>query len=174
MELVSSIHYLHIFNVTLLATCLDLHVYTFQYYCNGNTSTNAQPSANEFSAIFFLLFSPIKLNSPRSFQRFRRTLVHNFISIRQRVKNFPIDPHCKTYVLTLPKRDTFYNWGIWINSLSVVESRRKFRLRVCLKRWNDRRECEFDRAKIKNNIAENSVALGHDTHTTMGFFLWKK
>jgi len=40
----------------------------------------------------------------------------------------------------------------------------KFCLRVRLKRWNGRREFEFDRTKSKNNIAENSVALGYDTH----------
>jgi len=47
------------------------------------------PSANEFSAIFFLLFARSSSNSTRSFQCFRRTLVPNFIQIRQWVKNFP-------------------------------------------------------------------------------------
>ena len=42
----------------------------------------------------------------------------------------------------------------------------KFRFRVRLKRWNDGGEFELDRAKSKNNIAENSIALGHDTHNT--------
>ena len=51
-------------------------------------------------------------NSTRSLEGFRPTLVKNFIKIRQRVENFPIDPHCKTN----------YNWGIWGNSSSVVES----------------------------------------------------
>ena len=40
----------------------------------------------------------------------------------------------------------------------------KFGTRICLKRCNDRGEFELDQAKDKNNIAENSVALGHDTH----------
>ena len=40
----------------------------------------------------------------------------------------------------------------------------KFCTRVCLKPSNDRGEFELDRAKIKNYIAENSVALGHETH----------
>ena len=40
----------------------------------------------------------------------------------------------------------------------------KFYIRVRLKRWNDRGEFEIDRANSKNYIAENSVALGHDTH----------
>ena len=41
--------------------------------------------------------------------------------------------------------------------------------RVYLKRWNDRGEFALDRAKSKNNIAENSVALGHDTHNALLF-----
>ena len=40
----------------------------------------------------------------------------------------------------------------------------KFGTRVCLKPSNDRGEFELDRAKSKNNIAENSFALGHETH----------
>jgi len=40
----------------------------------------------------------------------------------------------------------------------------KFCLRVRLKHWNNRNEFELDGTKSKNNIAENSVALGHDTH----------
>ena len=40
----------------------------------------------------------------------------------------------------------------------------KFSTRVRLKRCNDRGEYELDLAKSKNYIAENSVALGYDTH----------
>ena len=36
--------------------------------------------------------------------------------------------------------------------------------RARLKLSNDRGEFELDRAKSKNNIAENSFALGHETH----------
>ena len=43
----------------------------------------------------------------------------------------------------------------------------KFRLRVRLKPSNDRGEFEFDRARSKNGIAENSYALGHETHNRM-------
>ena len=43
----------------------------------------------------------------------------------------------------------------------------KFSTRVCLKPWNDRGEFELDRARSKNNSAENSVALGHETHNTL-------
>ena len=40
----------------------------------------------------------------------------------------------------------------------------KFGTRVCLKPSNDRGEFEPDRTKSKrNNIAENSFALGHET-----------
>ena len=64
--------------------------------------------------------------SLRSFQRFRRILVLNFMKIQQRVKNFPIDPHCKncpiSAKLSLPKAGNFYNGGLWGNSSSVVES----------------------------------------------------
>ena len=41
----------------------------------------------------------------------------------------------------------------------------KFDNRVCPKPSNDRDKFELDRTRSKNNIAENSVALGHDTHT---------
>ena len=39
----------------------------------------------------------------------------------------------------------------------------KFGPRVCLKRWNDRGEFEFDRGRSKTNIAENSFALASET-----------
>ena len=40
----------------------------------------------------------------------------------------------------------------------------KFCTRVRLKPSNDRGEFELDRARSKTNIAENSFALGHETH----------
>jgi len=43
----------------------------------------------------------------------------------------------------------------------------KFCLRVRLKRWNGQLEFELDRAKSKNDIAENSVALGPETHNSL-------
>ena len=58
------------------------------------------PSATEFLAILFLLFARSSSISPRSFQGFRRTLRQNFNWIRQRIKNFPIDPHCKNWPLS--------------------------------------------------------------------------
>ena len=42
--------------------------------------------------------------------------------------------------------------------------RMKFCTRVRLKPSNDHGEFELDRAKTKNYITENSVALGHETH----------
>ena len=49
----------------------------------------------------------------------------------------------------------------------------KFRLRVCLERSIDREEFELDRAKSKNNIAENIFALGHETHNTFWSTLYR-
>ena len=42
----------------------------------------------------------------------------------------------------------------------------KFGTRVRLKPSNDRGEFELDRARSKNKIAENSFALGHETHNS--------
>ena len=42
----------------------------------------------------------------------------------------------------------------------------KFGTRIRLKPSNDRGEFELDRARNKNNIAENLFALGHETHNT--------
>jgi len=42
----------------------------------------------------------------------------------------------------------------------------KFSTRVCLKPTNDRCEFELDRTKSKTYIAENSFALGHETHNS--------
>ena len=43
----------------------------------------------------------------------------------------------------------------------------KFGTRVRLKPSNDRGEFELDWAKSRNNIAENSFALGHETDNTI-------
>ena len=45
----------------------------------------------------------------------------------------------------------------------------KFRLRVRLKPSSDRGEFELDRARSKNNIAENSFALGPETDNSEAF-----
>ena len=57
-------------------------------------------STTEFSAISFWLFARSSSNSPPSFQRLRRTLTRNFKWIRQQMKIFPIDPHCKNCPLS--------------------------------------------------------------------------
>ena len=53
-----------------------------------------------FRRYYFLLLVRSSSNSPRSLEGFRRTLVPNFIQIRQRVTNFSIDPHCKNCPLS--------------------------------------------------------------------------
>ena len=49
----------------------------------------------------------------------------------------------------------------------------KFRPRVRLKRLNNRAEYELGRTKSKDDIAEYSIALGHDTHNRLFFFYYK-
>ena len=126
------------------------------------------PSAIEFSTILFLHFARSSTISPRSLQRLTQTLVPNFIQIRLWVKNFPIAPTAKIgrflqrYNVALSGQ--VLQWGSMGKFYICCRIQLKFRLRVCLKRWNDRGDYELDRAKSKNNIAENSVALGHETH----------
>ena len=76
------------------------------------------------------------------------------------MENFPIDPHCKNCGQLLQCR----SMG---KCYICCRVHLKFRLRVRLKRWNDREEFELDRARSKNNIAENSVALASETHNTV-------
>ena len=101
------------------------------------------PSATDFSAILF------------------------FIQIRQRVKNFPIDPHCKICPLSATllrcRKRKILQWGS-MGKFFICCRIQSFRVR--LKRWNDRGEFELDRTKSKNNTAEYSIALGHDTHNS--------
>ena len=114
------------------------------------------PSATEFSVILFLLFARSSSNSPRSCQRFRRTkLVPNFMQIRQRVKNYNV-----------VESGQFLQWGSMGKFFICCRIQLKFGTRVCQKPSNDRGEFELDRARSKNNIAENSVALGYETHNT--------
>ena len=46
----------------------------------------------------------------------------------------------------------------------------KFCTRVRLKPSNDRGDCELDRARSKNNIAENSFTLGHETDNIFSIY----
>ena len=107
------------------------------------------PSANEFSAIFFLLVALSSSNSPWSFQRFRRTLDEISTGFDNRWRISP-----KTHIVKIYRFRQRYNvaeigqflqWGVWGNSLPVVGFE-----------WN----C------APYNIAENSVALGHETHNS--------
>ena len=68
-------------------------------------------------------------------------------------------------VITLPKAGNVYNEGLWEILYPLSDFNEiKFRLRFRLKPSNDRGEFELDRAKSKNDIAENSFALGHEKH----------
>ena len=81
--------------------------------CNYILMCVSYHSATEFSASLFLLLARSTSNSPRSFQRFRRTLVPNFIQIRQRVKIFPIDPHCKNCPLSATLTRAIFTMGVY-------------------------------------------------------------
>ena len=136
------------------------------------------PSAIEFSGILFLLFARSSSNSPWSFQRLRRTLGRNFNWNRQQMKNFPIYSIVKIarfrqrYNLT--ESGQFLQWGSMGNLFTWCRIWMKFGPRVRLKRWNDQREFKLDRAKSKNNIAENSVVLGHETHNRSIYMCYLK
>ena len=80
------------------------------------------------------------------------------------MKNFPIDPHCKN----CPLSGRFLQWVSMGKIFTRCRIWMKFGTRVRLKRWNDRGEFELDRARNKNNFAENSVALGHETNNRPG------
>ena len=132
--------------------------------------------ATEFSAILFLLFAWSSSNSPRSFQRFRRILRWNFNWIRQQMKNFPIDPHCKncplSALLKCCQKRAILQWGSMMKFFTRCQIYMKFCTRVCLKPSNDRGDFELDRARSENNIAENSAALGNKIHNRL-FLCWK-
>ena len=85
-----------------------------------------------------LLFARSSSNSPRSLEGFRRTLVQKFIQIRQRVKNFPIDPHCKNCPLSecynVAESGQFLQWGSMGKFFICCRITLKFRPSVRLKR----------------------------------------
>ena len=56
--------------------------------------------------------------------------------------------------------------GVYGELLICCRNRLKFRLGVRLKPSNNRGEFELDRTRSKNNIAEKSFALGHETHNS--------
>ena len=79
----------------VLGIYLSHSVTAIAYSCFIYLLCVSYPSATEFSAIIVLFFARSSSNSPRLFQRFRRTLRRDFNWIRQQMKNFPIDPHVK-------------------------------------------------------------------------------
>ena len=115
--------------------------FTFQYYYifyKRNNRINqllcvSCPSATDFSATLFLLFARSSSNSPRSFQRFRRTLRRTFNRIQQQLENFPIDPHCKKRY-NVAESGQFLQWGSMWKLFICCRIQSKFRLRVRLKR----------------------------------------
>ena len=99
--------------------------------------------------IVLLHLSLSSSNSPGSFEGLRQTLRRNFIQIQQRVKNFPIDPHCKNRLLLA-------------TSQGYCRIQLNFCFRFRLKPSNDRNEFERDCARCNKNIAENLFVLGHE------------
>ena len=57
--------------------------------------------------------------------------------------------------------------GVYGEILHLLSNPVEISLRVCLKRSNDRGKFDLDRTKSKYNIAENSFALGHETHNNL-------
>ena len=83
------------------------------------------PSANEFSAIFLSHLAQSSSNSPRLSEGFRQTLRRNFIQIRQRVKNFPIDPHCKHRTFSATsccRKRAMFTMGVYVEILHMVSN----------------------------------------------------
>jgi len=91
----SSLHYLK----SMISLCL--------FVINNEVLCISEASANEFSAILILFLVQSNSNSPRSLECFRRTLRQKFNLLRQQMKNFPIDPHCKNCWLSAISSDVF-------------------------------------------------------------------
>ena len=66
----------------------------------------------------------------------------------------------------MAKSGQFLQWGSIGKFFTRCWIWMKFGTRVHLKPSNDQGKFELDRARSKNNIAENSFALGHETHNT--------
>ena len=91
------------------------------------------------------------------------------------MKNFPKDPIVKIarfrQQYNIAESGHFLQWGSMGKFFTCCQIQLKFRLRVRLKRRNDRGEFEIDRARSRNIIAENSFALGHETHNRLFILL---
>ena len=66
------------------------------------------------------------------------------------------------WIYNVAESGQFLQWGSMGKIFICCRIHLKFCVRVCLKRLNDGGEFELDRAKRKNNISENLVALGYD------------
>ena len=86
-------------------------------------------------------------NSPQSFQHFRLTLRRNFNWIRQQMKDFSTDPHCKMCPQAV------FTMGVYEEILYPLSDLTEIGTRARLKPSNDRGEFKLDRARSKNNIA---------------------
>ena len=111
-----------------------------------------------FRRYYFLLFARSSSNSLRSFQRFRRTLVPNFIQIQQRVENFPIDPIVKNARFrpryNVAESGQFLQLGYMGKFFTRFRIWMKFGTRVRLKPSNERGQFEPHRARSKNFIGQ--------------------
>ena len=87
-----------------------------------------------------------------------------------RDEEFPHIPHlkiaCHRHGYDVAESGRFLQWGSMEKFFTRCRILMKFRLRVRLKPLKHRGEFELDRAGRKNNIAENSFALGHETHSS--------
>jgi len=108
----------------------------------------------QISAISFLYFARSSLNSPQSFQRFRRTLRKNFNWIWQQIFK----------KLNIAESGQILQWGSMGKIFTNYCFWMKFGTRFRLKPSNDRGEFELDRERSKNNIAKNLFALGQHVH----------
>ena len=106
-----------------------------------------QPNFRRYN---FLLFDRLSSNSPRSFQRCRRTLRRNFNWIRQQMKNFPIDPIVKIarFRQCCWKRESLIIRDLLGNSSSVVESS-----------WNFTSEFVYNVEMIKVSLIGQKVKI---------------
>ena len=61
---------------------------------------------------------------------------------------------------------TIFTMGVYGEILNPLSYLNEILHQSSSKTFNDRGEFELDRAKNKNNIAENSFTLGHETHNS--------
>ena len=59
-----------------------------------------------------------------------------------------------------------FTMGVYGENFHLLPNSVEISIRVRLKRRNDRGEFELDRTNSKNNIAENSIIMGHETNNS--------